>query len=402
MKKSINVPVIMYHSIGIPNKKWIYNHLTCPYKLFESQLEWMKKKNFHSISLLDLYEYMNTGICLPKNPVVLTFDDGYLDNWVFAYPLLKKYGYTGTIFVSPEFVCPENKCRTTLEDVWTRNIKFKELETIGYLSWNEMKEMIEEKVIDIQSHAMSHTLHYKNNKIIDFRHPNDPYLWVTWNNHQDEKPYLQMDRNELIKFGEPIYEYGNSLNTKRFFPDENLTKHITTYVANQDIIKFYKTPQWREKLLKIVNIYRGEHKLEERYEKEKEYNNRIKYELGKSKKILSERFKTNINHLCWPIGGASKESLKIASDIGYISSTAARDIDKKTKKSMKNTVGNDPSRINRIGAALYWNKQMGEKSKIKYRNGYLMGLSLFQFQGRIIPTALNYFVFLSKITNRKV
>lgn len=402
MKKAMNVPVIMYHSIGVPNKKWIYNHLTCPYELFESQLHWMKKKNFHTTSLQDLYNYMNEGMRLPKNPVVLTFDDGYLDNWVFAYPLLKKYESTGTIFVSPEFVCPEKKCRKTVQDVWAGEIEAKELETTGYLSWGEMKEMIDEKVMDIQSHAMTHTLYYKSNKIIDFRHPNDPYLWVTWNNHPNEKPYLQMDRNELIDYGEPIYEYGNALNTKRYFSDENLSKYITTYVAKQDVNDFFKNTNWRDKLSKIVGDFKKEHMTEEKFETEEEYKKRVQYELQKSKEVLEEKLDIDVKFLCWPIGGTSEEALKIASNLGYISSTVARDIDKKTKRSIKNKVGNDPSRIRRIGAVLYWNKILGENSNIKYKNGYLMGLSLYQFQGKLIPNALNKFVFLSQILHGKV
>ena len=102
----------------------------------------MRKKNFNTVSLQQLYDYMNEGIDIPKNSVVLTFDDGYLDNWVFAFPLLKKYGYTGTIYVNPEFVDPRNRCRKTLQDVWNGEIVIEKLKTTGFLSWHEMKEMI--------------------------------------------------------------------------------------------------------------------------------------------------------------------------------------------------------------------------------------------------------------------
>ena len=69
--KQVRVPVIMYHSVGKINKKWIYNHLTCPYELFESQLRWIRDKKFHTISLQQLYNYMTDGDSLPKNPVLL-------------------------------------------------------------------------------------------------------------------------------------------------------------------------------------------------------------------------------------------------------------------------------------------------------------------------------------------
>ena len=47
---------------------------------------------------------MVNGAELPENPIMITFDDGYEDNYQNAYPILKKYGFTGTIFVITDFV----------------------------------------------------------------------------------------------------------------------------------------------------------------------------------------------------------------------------------------------------------------------------------------------------------
>jgi len=229
-----SVPVIMYHSVGIPNKKWQWNYLTCPYEVFDDQLRTMKKKGFNSISLQQLYDYMNEGTELPKKPVVLTFDDGYLDNWIFAYPLLKKYNFKGTIYINPEFADPRNIIRKNLEDTWNGDHEINELESIGYLSWNEMKEMERERIIDIQSHTMTHSWYPINDEIIDFRHPGDPYIWMTWNNYLDKKPYLQIDDTSLVNYGEPVYNVGRAIGIRRYHPDENLKEHITNYVKNEN------------------------------------------------------------------------------------------------------------------------------------------------------------------------
>ena len=379
----------MYHSIGKPNKKWRYNHLTCPYRLFESQLIWMKKKNFHSISLQQLYDYVNKGIKLPKNPVVLTFDDGYLDNWVFAYPLLKKYEFNGTIYANPDFVDPRNICRKTLEDVWNGELEIEKLETTGYLSWNEMKEMVEGGVMDIQSHAMTHTWYFKSDKIVDFRHPGDPYIWMTWNNNTEKKPYLQIDKDEFIDYGEPVYEYGKSLEITRYFPDKGLSKYLITYVKEQGVGDFYVTVDWKDKLLKIVEFYKKENELDEKFETEEEYEKRLEYELEKSKEIIEKKLKINVKFLCWPGGGLTQKALEIASEVGYVSSTAARDIKNYASNELKNTYGADPSQINRVGPVLYWNGIVGYNSKIRYKNGFLFVLSLYNFQERkiIAPTS---------------
>ena len=55
--------------------------------------------------------------------IVLTFDDGYLDNWVFAYPLLEKYNLRGTIFVNPEFVDPSLEIRANCRMYGPGNVR---------------------------------------------------------------------------------------------------------------------------------------------------------------------------------------------------------------------------------------------------------------------------------------
>jgi peptidoglycan/xylan/chitin deacetylase (PgdA/CDA1 family) len=295
------VPVIMHHSVGVIDRGWQWNHLTCPYRLFEDQLKWLKRKNYHSISLEHLYEYMKNGIVLPENPVVLTFDDGYQDNWTYAYPLLKKYGFQATIFVSPEFVDPTEEYRPNLEDVWAKKSRTDHLQTTGFLSWREMEEMESEGIIDIQSHAMTHTWYFRSSRIVDFRHPGDGYIWMTWNSHPEKKPYLQRDDEKLIDYGSPVYQYGKSLEVKRYFPDENLKTALLDYVKEKGIRNLFRD-DWKTDLFRFVHDYRKNHEVQDGYETEQEYLERVKGELEKSKKIIEERLGKEVKFLCWPGG----------------------------------------------------------------------------------------------------
>lgn len=378
--KIISVPVIMYHSVGIPNKKWQWNHLTCPYKIFEDHLLWLRKKKFNTISLEELYSYMKNGLKIPNKSVVLTFDDGYLDNWIFAYPLLKKFGFKATVYVNPEFTDPAKKIRPNLENFWNNEFSIKELKTTGYLSWNEMRQMEKEQVIDIQSHALTHTWYFKNNTIMDFRHPNDPYIWMTWNNHPDKKFLLQTDKKELINLGEPVYNFGKSLETKRYFPDEQLRKELTEYVIKNGNENFFQKEFWKNKLFKFVQQFHEKNKIDDSYESNEEYEKRIRKELYESKMIIEKKLNKNVNFLCWPGGGVNETALKIASNIGYLSSTYSS----REKKKYKNNPHEDPSRIKRIGASLYWSGGEKNSNKIKYKNGFLFSLSLYSFKDKKI------------------
>jgi len=401
MIKNPAVPVAMYHSIGIPSEKWQWSYLTCPYETFEGHLRWMKKKGFQTITLQHLYDYMKEGVALFKNSIVLTFDDGYLDNWVFAYPLLKKYGFKGTIYVNPEFTYPRNIVRKNLEDVWKGETRIDKLETIGYLSWKEMKEMEDEEVMDIQTHTMSHTWYPMSNRIIDFRHPRDPYIWMTWNDNPAKKPYLQIDDEELVNYGEPVCEYGRAIGIRRYFLDENLKEFMTNYVKEKGDKDFFSSKNWRDELLEVARKYKEENRLNERYETEEEYEERIYYELQKSKEIIEDKLDKEVKFLCWPGGAVTGKALKMASDIGYVSSTAGRDMEHE-RNYLRNKYGEDPSRINRTGSVLYWDGIEGFGSKVKYMNGFYLLLLLYNFQNRKIIAPLSRLILATAFIRYKI
>lgn len=388
---NIAVPVIMYHSVGIVHKNWQWNYLTCPYDVFEDQLKWMKKKNINSISLQQLYNFMSGGADLPRNPVVLTFDDGYLDNWIFAYPLLKKYGFNGTIYINPEFVDPRNIIRRNLEDVWNDDIKIDELNSLGYLSWEEMKVMEKMDVMDIQSHTMTHTWHPKNYNIIDFRHPGDPYIWMTWNNYPDKKPYLQIDDSKLINYGEPVYDFGRAIGTRRYYPDDDLKEYVLDSIILDDTYKLFNSLNYKVELFNILNDYVKSEQLCGRFECDDEYEERLYYELQNSKEIIENKLNKDVPFLCWAGGSISDKAIEIASDIGYVSSTAAKDLNHK-RMFLGNSYGEDPSRINRIGVSSYWDGIDGYNSKIKYQSGFNLYLTIssFRFRGRKTTAPISF------------
>lgn len=94
-KEDVNIPILMYHSISDTNPN---NNLLIPPKGFEEQMQWLKNNDFTSMTLGEALESMETGK-VPKRPVVITFDDGYVDNYISAYPVLKNLGLKGTFFI---------------------------------------------------------------------------------------------------------------------------------------------------------------------------------------------------------------------------------------------------------------------------------------------------------------
>lgn len=96
----INVSVLMYHHIGpLPeNADNIRKGLTVSTEEFESQVKFLKEKNFSFLTLEELNKAINDQK-IPEKIAILTFDDGYDDNYSQAFPVLKKYKAKGTFFI---------------------------------------------------------------------------------------------------------------------------------------------------------------------------------------------------------------------------------------------------------------------------------------------------------------
>lgn len=101
---SIGVPVVYYHSIQLSGT----NELMLNPDTFRSHLKWLKYNNYVSLTMDELYNHLKFNTPVPKNSIVLTFDDGYIDNFNNALPILKEYGYDGTVFMISDYLGNEN------------------------------------------------------------------------------------------------------------------------------------------------------------------------------------------------------------------------------------------------------------------------------------------------------
>lgn len=88
------VPVLMYHEITAGP-----NNLYVPPDELAAHLQWLKENGYTAITLRQLYDHLTDGTPVPEKPVVLTFDDSYSSHYDNALPLLKSFGWPGTIFV---------------------------------------------------------------------------------------------------------------------------------------------------------------------------------------------------------------------------------------------------------------------------------------------------------------
>jgi peptidoglycan/xylan/chitin deacetylase (PgdA/CDA1 family) len=349
---SRGIPVVMYHSVGPSRPDWVWNYLTTSVDVFEGQMKLLAERGWTTITLADLYDHMANGAELPSKPVVLTFDDGYLDNWVYVYPIIKQYDLHAVIWMTTDFADPSEDPRPTLADVRSGRLEATDLVDRGYLSWEEMRRMAGEGHIEIQSHAMTHTWYPCGPRVIDFHRPTgvdgySPPPWLGWNLFPDRKyASLTTRLEDEIPYGLPIYEYGKSLDGPRYFEDRGLSRRLVETVAERGGSSFFEGVGWRQELQRVVEGY-GER--EDRLETRAEYLERVRLELSESRRMIEEALGTPVGFLCWPGGARNPETLRIAKEVGYLASTTHYE-----DPVRHNTFGQDPSEINRIGCASPW------------------------------------------------
>ena len=96
-RPSITLPILMYHGITEDTSK--VGEYTILASTFESDLVWLKENGYTTITTKQLIDYVEKGSVLPSKPVLITFDDGYENNYTLAFPLLKKHNMKAIISI---------------------------------------------------------------------------------------------------------------------------------------------------------------------------------------------------------------------------------------------------------------------------------------------------------------
>lgn len=142
----MRIPILFYHKINSPSPHARIKGLYVSPRSFYWQMKYLQWRGYIPISLDDLLFWLEGGRALPPRPIVLTFDDGYKDNYTNAFPILKEFGFSATVFIVtrdvgkfPDWPESEEKLKEPL------------------LSWNEIKEM-SDYGISFQSHTHTHSI----------------------------------------------------------------------------------------------------------------------------------------------------------------------------------------------------------------------------------------------------
>ena len=144
IRTATGIPVLNYHQVEPKDG----NPLTLWPEQFEAQMEYLAAEGYTTITIDEMMDALENGTSLPEKSVIITFDDGYADNYEYAYPILKKYGFKATIFLIYDFT-------NTYPN---------------YLTWDQVAEMKASGLIHFESHTMTHANLAELTSVGELRH----------------------------------------------------------------------------------------------------------------------------------------------------------------------------------------------------------------------------------------
>ncbi len=138
--RSHDIVVLTYHSIDSSESV-----ISVSPEMFERQMSSLQAEGYQGLSLKDALAMLKNGDSIPEKRLLITFDDGYQNNLTHALPILKKYGFTATIFITTD------RCGH-LND-WPN--QHTSIPHLPMLSWDEVR-VLDHEGIDIGAHTKSH------------------------------------------------------------------------------------------------------------------------------------------------------------------------------------------------------------------------------------------------------
>ena len=132
--RSIDMPILIYHHTkpGPTPFSAMGQIMTVNPETFEQELQYLKDNGYRTTSFAALAAYLERGTALPERPAIISFDDSWANQFVYAFPLLRKYGFGATFFVVADYLDHEN-----------------------FLTFDQLKEMLAAGM-EIGSHSRTH------------------------------------------------------------------------------------------------------------------------------------------------------------------------------------------------------------------------------------------------------
>ena len=191
-EQGIRLPIVMYHSL-LNEEKRQGKYVVDPDQ-FERDLEYLLEQGYETITVQDLLDYVHGVKDLPQKPIMITFDDGYYNNYHYAYPILKKY-----------------QCKAVISPVGSYSDEYSQSGEVSpnysYLTWDHIKEMADSGWVEFQNHSY------------DLHSTSGARKGIQQKDGESEEAYRQVLSEDLLLMQEKLTEaIGNYTPTAFVYP----------------------------------------------------------------------------------------------------------------------------------------------------------------------------------------
>ncbi|MFL5730289.1 MAG: polysaccharide deacetylase family protein [Cytophagaceae bacterium] len=283
------VPVFLYHQVN--------EHSNIDRELFEKHLDYIHAQNLNTFTFTEARDRIARHGMLPQNSLLITFDDGYYDNYRHVFPLLKKYGIKATFFLNTMFIQDKADRSSSVilhSDEANRNAvenyyRTGDGRTDQYMTWEEIREMQASGLCDFQAHTHVHKMAVASLQLKSILSL-PPY----------SREIIQLFDGRPEE-GLPVFRFRGETTVSRFMPSEKFMQVFRGYYQDhlrqlnpakrmskaKDFIKTYKNP-----IAESESLDQAEH--------------RIRTELRTNKEIIEKNLKTKVFAFAWPYGHKGK------------------------------------------------------------------------------------------------
>ena len=307
-----SLPVVMNHYVN--DSGW---RMTLSPACFDAQCRVLAERGWRGVSLAEAEGYLLEGEPLPPRSLLFTFDDGFLDNYFFAMPILRKHGHNGVSFPVADRIEADDAPRAEAEDVLAgsaaipprvRNalVTTPQGFTVRkdvFLNRGEVRAMEKSGVFQVASHCMGHYGVFTGPEFTDFFRPRTRL-----------RTFYRTAAEPV--WGLPDFPVGPGLLHRAFIPDPELVRRVGQLVP-QDFDGAARFFAGQGNVRALESLVRGFAARMGRFETETEQKDRMWREIGEGKALLESILGRKVRSLCWPWGRYSGAAHEMAVDAGF-------------------------------------------------------------------------------------
>jgi peptidoglycan/xylan/chitin deacetylase (PgdA/CDA1 family) len=162
--EKVSLPILMYHHIThlAANASATWRMLTVTPEAFEAQVKWLADNGYHTLFFSDLVAYFQDGAPLPEKPIILTFDDGWTDDYTIAFPILRRHCMVGTFFPPVAWVNRSNGSKVMtwpmIEEMSWGGMEFGSHTVDHHLLNEQTAQQITEELVDSKAALEQHVV----------------------------------------------------------------------------------------------------------------------------------------------------------------------------------------------------------------------------------------------------